>query len=113
MKKKGAERRQIVRIPLDAPYFANLQVVGGKLLSVMLLDLSRGGMQVGVAPNQADAMRLLGHNVVISELPHLLDNIGSGCSGQIVWVSPQRCGIRLDRLFPLTDWQITAIAHEL
>lgn len=113
MKKKGVERRQIVRIPLDAPYFASLQITGGALLSVMLLDLSRGGMQVAVPPNQADAMQLLGCDVVISDLPHLLDNTGSGCPGQIVWVSPQRCGVRFDRLFPLTDWQITAIAHEL
>ena len=110
---EGMERRKFIRVPLDAPYFARLLVEGEQELSVMLMDLGCGGIQVAIPPQQADALKLLGLNVRVFDLPHLLDANKEGCAGQIVWVSPQRCGVRFAKLFPLTEWQIAAIAHEL
>ena len=112
-KATGSERRKYVRVPLDAPYFATLVIEEVKELTVMLIDLGCGGIQLAIPPQQGDALKLLGSKVKVFDLPHLLDPGKEGCSGQIVWVSPQRCGVRFDKLFPLTDWQIQAIAHEL
>lgn len=112
-RKDSMERRKYVRVPIDAPYFALLKLEDKEELTVMLIDLGCGGIQLAIPPQQADALKLLGTAVRVYDLPHLLDPNKEGCSGQIVWVSPQRCGVRFDKLFPLTDWQIEAIAHEL
>ncbi len=102
------ERRSFVRVPLDMPLFARMEAAGRPPCSGMVVDLSRGGMQLVLpAPPEGN---LLGAAVVIAGMPGDVDPTGAGCAGTVCWVTSTRCGVRFTHLLPLSDAQLDALS---
>ncbi len=106
------ERRNHPRAQLDTPYFAELALEGGGHITVMLVDVSRGGLQLAISLGNLEPGELLGLNVTLRNLPKVLDPEGGGISGKITWLAPQRCGVRFTELLMLPDEQLASIAEE-
>lgn len=107
------ERRNHPRVPLDTPLFAELGLTGGANMPVMLVDISRGGLQLALSLGTLDPNEILGIAVVVRSLPQTLDPSGDGIAGKITWLAPQRCGVRFTDVLELPDEQIDAIAGAL
>ena len=107
------ERRDYSRAPLDTPYFARLIIDENISTSALLIDVSRGGLQLGVSPEQVDTVRLLGKEVVVEDLPRGIDAEGQGFACHVTWVSSNRFGVRfVDILLP-DSLDLPALLHSL
>lgn len=87
------DRRSFPRVPLDAPHFVTLQRNGGKA-DVMLVDLSRGGAQLALAPSENNLPYWLGEEALLLGLPPNIDKDGLGYRCVVSWLRPERCGVR-------------------
>ena len=111
------ERREFLRVPIDAPHFITVAFDGGESVITLLIDISRGGLQAAFPPHQTvDEEALLGRAVRVTELPGSVEqasgNLG-GLSGTVSWVSPQRCGVRFAAPLALGDEELAALVEGL
>jgi hypothetical protein len=103
------DRRQFVRVPLDAPYFVTLSFDGGITENTLLVDIGRGGLQVSFGPARAIRQEtLLGSAVCVGALPAALKLplAEKDLPGIISWVSPQRCGVRFHTPLSLNETEL-------
>ena len=111
------ERRQFLRVPIDAPHFVSIAIDGGAATLTLLVDISRGGLQVAFPPNQAVEEELfLGKAALIGQLPgsvELASGNAEGLRGVVSWVSPQRCGVRFEQALELGDEELAALLDGL
>ena len=111
------ERREFLRVPIDAPHFISVIFDEGESIVTLLVDISRGGLQVAFPPHQPVGEEIfLGRTVRVTELPGSVEqasgNVG-GLSGTISWVSPQRCGVRFFSPLELGDEELAALVEGL
>ena len=96
------ERRAYPRVPIDVPWFAEIHFASGEPLSVLLIDISQGGAQAGIPPQESFPADLLGREVSLCKLPETLVPGKGPKNGRITWVSPQRCGIQFTEKLALS-----------
>lgn len=88
------ERRAHSRLLIDIPVLTGLKLANGRVLPAMLVDVSRGGIQLALSPETFNPEAILGNDAVITELPGELSMLVSNKCAFICWVSSQRCGLR-------------------
>ena len=86
---------------------------GGQQCAAMLIDCGRGGVQLALSLAEGTIRSLLGHELVVMNLPKGLSTDPDGCPGVVTWVSPQRCGVRFDQILSLTDEEVMVVASSL
>lgn len=106
------ERRTFPRVPLDAPVFVTLSVQNQEARHALLVECSRGGMQLVLAPENA-LPEMLNASVLILGLPPSLDASGSGLPGSISWASAERCGIRFHSPLTLSEAVLQSISQSI
>lgn len=105
-----ADRRIFLRIPIDIPVFCEINFDSGAKLTVLLKDISRGGLQVALSPGSRIESPVLGEMASISRLP---PRIGSGSiHSTITWQSPERLGLRFNEPLGLSDDELDAIMQD-
>ena len=111
------ERRQFLRVPIDAPHFITVSLDDGVSVTTLLVDISRGGLQVAFSPSQVvEKDYYLGKSVVVCQLPGSVEQASGndkGLRGCISWVSPARCGIRFTEPLDLGDEELAALVEGL
>ena len=108
------ERRRIARVPLDVPFFVTVQLDSGEQYRAMLVDCGRGGVQLAFSPTENSGMdALLNQPLILLGLPQELGVAPDGCPGMVIWVSPERCGVRFDVALTLTDEELAEVTGTL
>ncbi|MDR2487953.1 MAG: PilZ domain-containing protein [Desulfovibrio sp.] len=108
------ERRSLLRVPLEVPFFVIVCLHDGYRCTAILADCGRGGVQLAFSPSLEDKLAtLLGQELILLDLPEGLRTDPDGCSGVVTWVSPQRCGVRFNQVLSLTDEELTRVASSL
>lgn len=108
------ERRVSPRVPLDAPFFVTLRRSDGPELPALVVDLSRGGVQLALPPDASENFHAwLSCQVTVLGLPPLVGFCGSGCAGMICWISMERCGVRFDTPLSVSDASLRAVIMSL
>jgi hypothetical protein len=108
------ERRALLRVPVEVPFFVVVRLKDDYRCTAILADCGRGGVQLAFSPTAADRMaHTLGQEVTIFDLPAGLQPDPDGCAGVITWLSPQRCGVRFERMLSLTDEELLGVAGNL
>jgi hypothetical protein len=89
----------------------------GASMTMLLVDLGRGGMQTVFPPGETiEKKQLLGKSVTVSQLPAVVvqaTGIGDSVRGNITWVSPQRCGIRFACPLDIGDEELSSLLESL
>lgn len=108
--KDMVNRRAYQRVPLDAPSFATLHRQG-EVLTVLIVDCSRGGMQFALPPGVPLPEEWLGASIFIFGLPALFDEDASGCPAVVNWLGSGRCGVRFEQPLAVSDESLESIAQ--
>ncbi len=101
------ERRSHLRVPLDSPNFIKLRISPSVSFTLILTDISNGGAQLTLPPNNASMPTMLGMHISMLGLPASVDKNGKGINGIVSWLSPERCGIQFS-----TPLQLDTLALE-
>lgn len=107
------ERRIGPRVPLDPPVFVAILLESGESCTAQLVNCSRYGLQLAFPPGEDIASSLLKQRMTIMGLPEKLNVDPEGCPGEIIWVSPHRCGVRLDTPLNVTEELLLTLADTL
>ena len=107
------ERRSHPRVPLDTPHFAELFFDADEHIKVLLVDVSQGGLQLAFSPGNMEPEEMLGLSVTVRELPPVLDPEKKGITEKIVWLAPQRCGVRFAQLLVVPEGEILELSESL
>ncbi|CAK7057635.1 MAG: hypothetical protein DELT_01306 [Desulfovibrio sp.] len=94
------ERRKSARIPLDIPCLLTLILNYEEKYQAMVVDVSPGGVQLGLSPGFPHDTLETGVPVTLSEVPAPLAGLLDGAHGKIAWVGVRCCGIRLNKDLP-------------
>lgn len=95
------DRRHSPRIPLDAPCLLTLLVNYEEEHAAMVVDVSRGGVQLALSSAPGLPSVTQGAPVTLKDLPEPLRGLLEGVHGKVAWVGARCCGVRLNKELPI------------
>lgn len=105
------DRRASPRIPLDIPCLVALVVNYTTQCPVMIVDISRGGVQLALSPGMSGDDIAVGVPVTLRDVPGPLNDLLEGISGKIAWIGVRCCGVRLDKELSIDASDVTDMAR--
>ena len=105
------DRRHSQRIPLDAPCLLALFVNDREECPAMVVDVSRGGVQLALPPNSSVEKMEMGTPLVLKKVSLPLDQLLENVRGDLAWVGTRCCGIKLNEDLPIAASDITDLAR--
>ncbi|SBW00077.1 putative PilZ domain protein [uncultured delta proteobacterium] len=105
------DRRNSPRIPLDAPCLLTLLVNYEEEHHAMVVDVSRGGVQLALSPGPGLSEVAPGMPVTLQNVPAPLNALLEGIHGKVAWVGVRCCGVKLNKELAIDSADITDLSR--
>lgn len=104
------ERRKAKRIPLDSLYFVKINFGDDDIVTCLVLDISVGGLMMGLPPGKEGSAPPIGAKGVIKDAsPEINEVLEPDLKVTIMWAKEGLCGISFDEPQPKV---VQAFAHD-
>ena len=91
------DRRKTRRIPLDSLYFIKISIEGNETVTCLVLDISAGGLMLGLPPGMEEAAPAIGAKAVIRDSsPKISEVLDSNLEATIMWTKEGLCGLSFE-----------------
>ncbi len=91
------DRRRAKRIPLDSLYFIKISIEGSETITCLVLDISAGGLMMGLPPGMEEAPPAIGTKAVIKDAsPEISEVLDSNLETTIMWLQEGLCGLSFE-----------------
>ena len=95
------DRRRAKRIPLDSLYFVKISFEGDDIITCLVLDISIGGLMMGLPPGMESATPPIGAKGIIRDAsPEISEVLEPDLEVTIMWAKEGLCGISFDEPQP-------------
>ena len=105
------DRRNSPRIPLDAPCLLTLFVSDKEEYPAMVVDVSRGGVQLALPPKSTVENLELGAQVMLKDVSAPLDGLLEKTEAELAWLGMSCCGVKLNKELPIALADVTDLAR--
>ena len=105
------DRRTAPRIPLDAPCLLTLTVDYEEETFAMVVDVSRGGIQLALPPGSKPVQLTIGQPVTLKDVSAPLDLLLEDAHGKIAWIGANCCGVKLNKELPIAQADVVDLAR--
>jgi len=91
------DRRRAKRIPLDSLYFVKINFESDDVITCLVLDISVGGLMMGLPPGMENVTPPIGSKGVIKDSsPEIAEVLEPELEVTIMWAKEGLCGISFD-----------------